>query len=81
MKTTENQIQQMQREPEWMRLQVRGRDPLFGLTRPYYYDLIKKGRIKTVCLREPGKTTGVRLVNVASVREYIERHVEEAAVC
>ena len=62
---------------EWMRLPTKGRDPVFGLTRPWYYQRIKEGSIRSACLRQKGALTGVRLVNVASVRTYIERHVEE----
>jgi len=61
---------------EWMRLPRRGRDAIFGLTRPWYYQAIKAGVIRSACLRRRGALTGVRLVNVASVREYIEKHTE-----
>ena len=64
---------------EWMRLPTRGRDPVFGLSRPWYYDAIKRGLIRSSCLRRKGALTGVRLVNVASVRQYIEKHIEEGA--
>ena len=64
---------------EWMRIPTKGRDPLFGLTRAYYYLLIKQGAIKSSCIRRPGTLTGVRLVNVQSVRDYIERNVETVA--
>lgn len=62
--------------PEWMRLPARGQDPIFGLSRPFYYLLIGAGKIKTACIRRPGASTGVRLVYVPSVRDYIEKHVE-----
>ena len=61
---------------EWMRLPTKGRDPIFGLTRAFYYALIERGAIRSACLRRRGALTGVRLVNVESVRSYIERHVE-----
>lgn len=61
---------------EWMRLPTKGRDPLFGLTRSHYYNLIASGAIKSSCIRRPGTLTGVRLVNVQSVRDYIERNIE-----
>lgn len=64
---------------EWMRLPTRGRDPLFQLTRAWYYDAIKRGLIRSSCLRRKGALTGVRLVNVASVRQYIEAHMDCAA--
>lgn len=62
---------------EWMRLPTKGRDPIFGLTRPWYYGAIKRGEIRSSCLRRKNALTGVRLVNVASVREYIVKHIEE----
>lgn len=65
---------------EWMRLPTRGRDPVFGLSRPWYYDAIKRGLIRSSCLRRKGALTGVRLVNVASVRAYIEKHIAEGGV-
>jgi hypothetical protein len=62
--------------PEWARLPTRGPDPLFGLSRAFYYQLITAGQIKTACIRRPGASTGVRLVHVPSVRAYIEKHIE-----
>jgi hypothetical protein len=61
---------------DWMRLPSRGRDPIFGLSRAWYYGEIKRGSIRTSCLRREGCLTGVRLVNVASVRRLIEKHIE-----
>lgn len=61
---------------EWMRLPAKGRDPIFGLTRPWYYQKIKEGAIRSACIRKRGALTGVRLVDVASVRAFIERHIE-----
>jgi len=68
---------QLSPSPEWMRLPTRGTDPLFGLSRGHYYLLIGAGLIKTACIRRPGASTGVRLVYVPSVRQYIEKHVED----
>ncbi len=61
---------------EWMRLPSKGRDPIFGLTRAFYYSLIERGEIRSACLRRRGALTGVRLINIESVRNYIERHTE-----
>lgn len=66
---------------EWMRLPSKGRDPVFGLSRPWYYDAIKKGLIRSASLRRKGALTGVRLVNVASVRAYIERNIVSFDPC
>jgi hypothetical protein len=61
----------------WIRLPSTGREPTTGLTRPHYYQLINKGAVKSAVLRRPGCTTGVRLVWLPSVLEYIEAHVEK----
>ena len=66
-------------DARWIRLPVRGRCPHTGFTRPFYYDLINRGQIKTANLRQPGKLTGVRLVWLPSVLAFIERHVEKHA--
>ena len=57
----------------WIRLPKRGPCPHTGLTRPFFYDLIKKGKIKTACLRKPGALRGVRLVWLPSVSAYVEK--------
>ena len=63
----------------WIRLPNRGRCPDTGLSRPYFYILINAGAIKSAVLRRPGCTTGIRLVWLPSVLEYIERHVVQVA--
>ena len=44
---------------------------LFGIGRSYTYTLIASGAIRSTCLRQRGKRTGVRLIDVASVRDYL----------
>jgi hypothetical protein len=44
---------------------------LFGLKRSLLYALMAEGRIKSISLKEPGERSGKRLINVASVREYL----------
>jgi hypothetical protein len=44
---------------------------LFGIGRSYCYELIQSGAIRSICLRRRGKRTGVRLIDVASVRDYL----------
>ncbi len=46
-------------------------DPLFGLKRGIAYQGIKDGWFKSICLRKPGAKTGVRLVHVQSVRDWL----------
>jgi predicted DNA-binding transcriptional regulator AlpA len=60
----------------WIGLPTKGRCSETGLSRSYFYLLIKQGKIKSACLKEPGKLTGRRLVWLPSVLEYIERHAE-----
>jgi hypothetical protein len=45
---------------------------LFGITRPTAYLLAKQGKIRTVSLRQPDHVRGRRLVNVLSVRAYLQ---------
>jgi len=58
----------------WVRLPSRGREPNTGLSRAHIYQLIRSGQIKTASLKQPGKLTGVRLVWLASLMDFIERH-------
>lgn len=60
----------------WIRIPSKGHEPHSGLTRPLIYSLIRRGVIKSACLRQPGKLTGCRLVHLGSLLAYIERHVE-----
>ncbi len=61
---------------KWIRIPREGRCPETGLSRAHYYALIKEGKVKSACIKKPGKLTGVRLVWLPSVLDYIERHVE-----
>src|SRR5258708_1380712 len=58
-------------EDEWVRMPRPG-CYLLGLGRTYLFQLYRRGKIKTVSLREPGKQRGVRLVFLPSVRSFIE---------
>jgi|ERR1017187_3940966 hypothetical protein len=49
---------------------------LFGIKRGLAYLLVNEGKIKTVSLRRLGNVKGVRLVHVASVREYLNSLLE-----
>jgi hypothetical protein len=44
---------------------------LFGIKRGILYRWIGDGKVKSVCLREPGNKQGVRLIHLQSVRDYI----------
>ena len=41
---------------------------IFGLSRTHLYRLAREGRIKSISLRDPGKTKGRRLYLVQSIR-------------
>jgi hypothetical protein len=64
-------------EPEFVRLADLQR--LFGIKRGHAYQLMHDGAIQSVCLRRRGHKRGVRLVSVASVREYLKRQSEQPA--
>lgn len=64
----------------WIRLpRTRRHCEWTGFTRAYFYELIKGGHIKSRCLRRPGCATGVRLVWLPSVMNYIERVGEDTS--
>lgn len=44
---------------------------LFGIGRSYTYQLIASGAIRSTCLRQRGKRTGCRIIDVASVCDYL----------
>jgi hypothetical protein len=52
---------------------------LFGVKRGILYRWIGDGKIKSVCIREPGNAQGVRLIHLASVREYINSQFQQAS--
>jgi hypothetical protein len=49
---------------------------LFALKRGILYQLIAARKVKSVCLRKPGAKTGVRLVNLSSVRAFLSEQME-----
>jgi hypothetical protein len=74
------------RAPEYLRMpRAKERDPLFGLSRSQLYELVLPSLandwtppVRSVVLRRPGAKTGVRLIHVATLRDYIEQHLEPA---
>jgi len=62
--------------PEFGRVQDVQR--LFGIKRGILYRMINEGKVKSVCLREPGNKLGVRLIHLASVRDYINQQMQSA---
>jgi hypothetical protein len=71
-------------EPEYVRLPRAGeRDPVFGLSRTVLNELIlpckdNGGRppVRSVVLRKRRARTGIRLVDLASLRAFLNKHVE-----
>jgi hypothetical protein len=55
-------------QPSWARIPDAARE---GVCRSKLYQLIREGKIRSVCLREEGKVRGTRLVNLQSLRDYI----------
>jgi hypothetical protein len=73
-------------QAEFIRMpKARERDPLFGLSRSYLNNLVLPCRenryrppVRSIVLRRPGAKTGVRLVDVVSLRQHLLAHVEPA---
>ncbi len=59
----------MQPGAEWLR--VSGVTKLFRISRSLTYELIKEGKLRTVCLRRKGRQSGIRLIAADSIRAYI----------
>ena len=55
---------------EWAKVHVAAKR--FSISRSGLYELMSAGKIKTRCLRKAGNTRGLRLINVESLRSYIE---------
>jgi len=69
---------------EFMRLpKPRARDPIFGFSRSYLNSLVLPCKengfrppVRSIVLRKRGAKTGVRLVDLVSLRAYLNTHVE-----
>ena len=57
----------------WDRLP--GKGSYFGMSRPYVYQLINRGTVKTALIKQPGRVRGIRLVWRPSVLAFIEKNV------
>ena len=57
-------------KPEWLRIPDATR--FSGLGRSSLYELIKEGRVKSVCLRKRNNIRGVRLISADSLSSLIE---------
>ena len=56
-------------EPEFIR--VKDVELMFGIKRGMLYGLINEGKIKSKTLRSRGNVRGIRLIDIQSVREFI----------
>ena len=61
----------IEHDSDWVRLPKPQRH-LCGLGKSHLYQLCKRGVIKSVALREPGKARGVRLLYKPSILAFIE---------
>jgi hypothetical protein len=70
--------------PEFMRLpKPRERDPIFGFSRSYLNTLVLPCKenafrppVRSIVLRRRGAKTGVRLIDLSSLRAYLDTNVE-----
>ena len=44
----------------------------FGIKRSTAYELIWLGKIKSVCVRKKGARSGIRLIDMQSVRDFLK---------
>jgi len=72
--------------PEFLRLpKTRERDPIFGMARSTLNELIvpcpendHRPPVRSVVLRKRGARTGIRLIDIDSLRAYLNQNVEPA---
>jgi hypothetical protein len=67
--------------PLWIRAPVRGPEFWTGFSRSKLYELDKKGKIRSVSIREPGQRKGTRLFELKSILAFIDSQapVQKAA--
>ena len=70
---TKNQIVNGAGDAVWDRLPNKGY--YYGMSRPYIYQLMHGGKVKTALIKQPGRVRGIRLVWRPSVLAYIESNV------
>jgi hypothetical protein len=64
----------------WVRLPTKPGERLHGLSRSAIYILIDNGVVKSATVKQPGKLTGVRLLWLPSLLNYIESCTDGAVV-
>ena len=61
---------------EWVRM-PKPKERFFGMSRTTLLELSQAGLIKTVSIRKPGATKGIRLIFVPSLREFLDKCTQE----
>ncbi|MGA8478457.1 MAG: hypothetical protein WB696_10910 [Chthoniobacterales bacterium] len=61
-------------QPEWLR--VNDAVVVFGLSRPHLFRAIVQDRVKSVHIKNPGAKKGIRLIEIQSLRNYINTFSE-----
>jgi hypothetical protein len=62
-------------QPEF--IDAKGLQRLFSISRSHAYALIAEGKLRSACLRKPGRLRGKRLFDVAAVRAFLNSCVDE----
>jgi len=62
---------------EFLNLPNRGQDPIFGLSRSFYYGLERDGHITLLRVRRRGRINGRTLIPVDAMRAYFAKLKEE----
>ena len=62
-----------QQVPVTYRMPVKGLDPYFGFSRPYYYQGEQRGYWKLIHLKGEGKKRGITLVPYAEVLAFVRK--------
>ena len=63
--------------PTTYRLPVPGTsDPYWGFSRSFYYAAEKRGWLKLIRIRAPGKKKGVTLISFADVEAFVRQQAE-----
>lgn len=60
--------------PKWIQIPAAVRRS--SICRSKLYALIRRGAVRSACLRDEDNVRGTRLINVASLDAYIDKHVD-----
>ncbi len=64
--------------PVWIRSPKSGTEHYTGFSRAKLYEMAGDRKIRSVSIREPGQTKGVRLFHLASILDFVARCEAEA---